>query len=251
MKRIDLNADVGEGAGSDAGLVPLVSSVNIACGAHAGDLRTMRRAVELAILSGAAIGAHPGFADRANFGRADVSLPRGGAGELVVDQVTMLEGVASALGARVGHVKLHGALYNMAARDGSLAGEIAGALAEAMRESGASWTLVGLAGSGLLAAGRAAGLRVKGEAFVDRGYRADGTLVPRSEAGSLLADPAVAVRQALRIASEGMVIARDGAEVPIEADTLCIHGDTPGAVEFARSVRAALAAEGIEVGHWT
>jgi UPF0271 protein len=251
MKRIDLNADVGEGVVTDAELVPLVSSVNIACGAHAGDLRTMRRAVEIAIQSGAAIGAHPGFADRANFGRLDISLPSGAAGELVVDQVALLEGVASSLGARVGHVKLHGALYNMAARDGALAGEIAGALARAMRESGAKWILVGLAGSKLLAAGRAAGLRVKAEAFADRGYRSDGSLVPRSEAGSLLADPAMAVRQALRIATEGMVIAHDGTEVPIEADTLCIHGDTPGAVEFARSVRSALAAAGIDVGHWT
>jgi UPF0271 protein len=250
VKRIDLNADVGEGAGTDAELVPLVSSVNIACGAHAGDLGIMRRAVELAIRSGAAIGAHPGFADRANFGRIDISLPPGAAGELVVDQVVLLEGVATSLGARVGHVKLHGALYNMAARDGALAGEIAGALAQAMRGSGAKWTLVGLAGSKLIAAGRAAGLRVKGEAFADRAYRPDGTLVPRSEAGSLITDPDAAVRQALIIASEGKATAQDGSEVRIEADTLCIHGDSPGATEFARRIRAALAAAGIGVGHW-
>jgi UPF0271 protein len=251
VKRVDLNADVGEGSGSDAELVPLVSSVNIACGAHAGDLTTMRHAVELAIGSGAAIGAHPGFADRANFGRVDVALPPGRAGELVVDQVALLEGVALELGTRVGHVKLHGALYNMAARDAALAGEIAGALARAARGPGPRWTLVGLAGSKLIAAGRAAGLRVRGEAFIDRAYRPDGSLVPRSEPGSLISEPAAAVRQALKIASEGRVAARDGTEIPIEADTLCIHGDSPGAVEFARSVRAALAASGIAVGHWT
>lgn len=250
MRSIDLNADVGEGAECDAELVPLVSSVNIACGAHAGDLTTMERAVALAVSAGAAIGAHPGFADRGNFGRAEISLPPGAAGELVVDQVALLGGIAARFGARVGHVKLHGALYNMAARDGALAAEIAGALAQAMRESGATWTLVGLAGSRLLGAGRAAGLRVKAEAFADRAYRPDGTLVPRNEPGSLVADPAAAVRQALRIASGGKVTARDGTEFAIEADTLCIHGDTPGAVEFARSVRAALAAAGIEVGRW-
>jgi UPF0271 protein len=250
VRRIDLNADVGEGAGYDAELVPLVSSVNIACGAHAGDVATMSRTVELAMKSGAAIGAHPGFADRANFGRVDICLPRGAAGELVVAQVALLEGIASALGARVGHVKLHGALYNMAARDGELAAEIAGALASAMRGSGAQWTLVGLAGSRLIAAGRAAGLRVKGEAFADRAYRSNGTLVPRSEPGSLIEDPAAAVRQALSIASEGKVTAQDASEVRIEADTLCIHGDNPGAPEFARRIRAGLAAAGIEVARW-
>jgi UPF0271 protein len=250
MKRIDLNADVGEGAGHDAELVPLVSSVNIACGAHAGDPVIMRRTVELAMKHGAAIGAHPGFFDRENFGRVDISLPRGAAGELAVDQVVLLQGVASALGARVGHVKLHGALYTMAGRDGALAGEIAGALARAMRASGAQWTLVGLAGSKLLAAGRAAGLEVKSEAFADRAYRTDGSLVPRSDEGSLVASPAAAVRQALSIASEGIVFAHDGTPVAVEADTLCIHGDGPAAVESARRIREGLAAAGIAVGHW-
>jgi UPF0271 protein len=250
MRSIDLNADVGEGAGSDADLVPLVTSVNIACGAHAGDPDTMRRTVELAIRHGVAIGAHPGFADRRNFGRAEVFLPPGSAGELVVAQAVLLQEIASALGARVGHVKLHGALYNMAARDTALAEEIAGALAAAMRASGAQWTLVALAGSKLIGAGRAAGLRVKGEAFADRAYRPDGTLAPRSEPGSVVADPAAAVRQALAIASEGIVTARDGSLVPVEADTLCIHGDGPGAAELARSIRGGLAAAGIRVRHW-
>jgi UPF0271 protein len=250
VRRIDLNADVGEGAGYDAELVPLVSSVNIACGAHAGDVATMRRTVELAIATGRRSVRIRVSRTGANFGRVDICLPRGAAGELVVAQVALLEGIASALGARVGHVKLHGALYNMAARDGELAAEIAGALASAMRGSGAQWTLVGLAGSRLIAAGRAAGLRVKGEAFADRAYRSNGTLVPRSEPGSLIEDPAAAVRQALSIASEGKVTAQDASEVRIEADTLCIHGDNPGAPEFARRIRAGLAAAGIEVARW-
>lgn len=244
---MDLNADVGEGFGTDAELVPLVTSVNIACGAHAGDPETMRRTVALALGHGVAIGAHPGFADRANFGRREVVLGPGAAGALVVGQVAALQAIALPLGARVGHVKLHGALYNMAARDAGLAAEVAGALAEAMREGRNDWALVGPAGSMLLAAGRARGLRVRSEAFADRSYRRDGTLAPRSEAGSVIADAAAAARQALRIAAEGIVTASDGTEVPIDADTLCIHGDSPGAVEFARSIRAALAAAGIAV----
>ncbi|HXN34817.1 MAG TPA: 5-oxoprolinase subunit PxpA [Opitutaceae bacterium] len=244
---IDLNADVGEGSGSDAELVPLVTSVNIACGAHAGDPATMRRTVALALSHGVAIGAHPGFGDRVNFGRREVALEPGAAGALVVGQVAELVAIAAPLGARVGHVKLHGALYNMAARDGALAAEIAGALAGAMRAGGADWALVGPAGSKLLSAGRERGLRVRSEAFADRSYGSDGMLRPRSEAGSVIADAAAAVRQALRIASEGIVTASDGTEVPIAADTLCIHGDSPGAAEFARQIRAALAAAGIAV----
>jgi UPF0271 protein len=250
MNRIDLNADVGEGMESDAELVPLVSSVNVACGAHAGDPETMRRTVALAISHGIAIGAHPGFADRGSFGRAEVALAPGAAGELVVAQVALLQGIAAGLGARVGHVKLHGALYNMAARDAALAAEIAGALAAAMRACGAQWDLVALAGSRLVAAGRTAGLRVKAEAFADRAYRSDGTLVARGEPGSVIADPGAALRQALAIVSEGTVTARDGALVQVRADTLCIHGDSPGAVDFARRIRGGLAAAGVQVRHW-
>jgi UPF0271 protein len=240
---IDLNADVGEGFGSDTELIALVSSVNIACGAHAGDPETMRGTIELALKHGAAIGAHPGFADRENFGRKEMVLPPGEAGRLVVGQVASLEKIAAALGARVGHVKLHGALYNMAARDEKLAREVAGAL----RESGGDWILVGLAGSRLVSAGRAMGIRVAQEAFADRLYRNDGSLTPRSEKGAVIADEAAAVGQAVRIASEGLVTASDGAAVPVKADTLCIHGDSPGAVTFARRIRAGLAAAGIPV----
>jgi UPF0271 protein len=246
MSSIDLNADVGEGVGSDADLVPLVSSVNIACGAHAGDRETMRRTVGLAIRHGAAIGAHPGFADRENFGRLEVSLSPGGARELVLRQVAILQEEAAGLGARVRHVKLHGALYNMASRDDAVAAEVAGAVGAL----GGALVLVGLAGGRLLDAGRAGGLRVKAEAFADRAYMPDGTLAPRSVAGSVIADPETALRQALGIVLERRVTARDGSAVRVEADTLCIHGDSPGAAEFARRIRAGLAAAGVAVRSW-
>jgi 5-oxoprolinase (ATP-hydrolysing) subunit A len=246
---IDLNADVGEGCASDVDLVPLVTSANIACGAHAGDRDTMRRAVELALRSGAAIGAHPGFADRENFGRRELSISPAAAAGLVVGQARILMEVASELGARVGHVKLHGALYNMAARDRALAEAVASALAEESRSSGSRLILVALAGSVLASVGRDLGLRVVGEAFADRTYRRDGTLTPRSEQGAVIGDADAAARQAVRIARDGSVAAADGAEVRVEAGTICLHGDGPSAVEFARRVRRELAAAGIDVVH--
>ena len=244
---IDLNADVGEGCPSDGELVALVSSVNIACGAHAGDEATMRGAVELALRHGAAIGAHPGFADREHFGRREIPMAPAQAAALVVDQAMLLQKVASGLGARVGHVKLHGALYNMAARDRSLAAAVVDALAEAGRRAGSQWTLVALAGSEMVSIARARGLKVSTEAFADRSYRRDGTLTPRSDPGAVIADVDAAVRQVLRIAREGIVLSADGAEVPVEADTICLHGDSPRALSFARRIRAELAAAGIAV----
>jgi UPF0271 protein len=244
---IDLNADVGEGCGSDPDLVPLVTSVNIACGAHAGGRDTMRRTIELALLHGAGIGAHPGFADRENFGRRELSISPAAAAGLVLGQARMLEDVAAELGAGVGHVKLHGALYNMASRDAALAHAIASALAADTRPSGKPWILVALAGSVLAAAGRNLGLRVVGEAFADRTYRRDGSLTPRTEPGAVIEDADAASRQALRIAQDRRVAAADGAEVQVEAGTLCLHGDSPSAVDFARRLRRDLAAAGIQV----
>ncbi len=244
---IDLNADVGEGCGSDAELVPLVSSVNIACGAHAGDEGTMREALRLALAHGAAIGAHPGFADREHFGRRELSVSPDEAAALVLGQARRLQGLARALGATVGHVKLHGALYGMAARDGALAKAVASALAEDARRSGSEWVLVALAGSVLARVGREHGLRVLGEAFADRAYGRDGTLLPRSAPGAVIADAAAAARQALRIAREGAVVAVGGELVPVDADTICIHGDSAGAAGLARLIRGELAAAGIAV----
>lgn len=244
---IDLNADVGEGGGHDEELVPLVTSVNIACGAHAGDLDTMRRTVALALRSGSAIGAHPGFADREHFGRREIPIEPDSAKALIVGQVAALEAVASALGARISHVKLHGALYNMASRDRALAAAVVDALMEGTARSGPARMLVALAGSELHALARSRGLRVLGEAFADRSYRSDGTLTPRSAPGAVIGDEDAAVRQALRLAAEGSVRAADGTVVAVDADTICLHGDSPHSVQFAQRIRAAFAKAKIEV----
>jgi 5-oxoprolinase (ATP-hydrolysing) subunit A len=244
---IDLNADVGEGSGHDEDLIPLVSSVNVSCGAHAGDAGTISRALELARRHGAAIGAHPGFADREHFGRWERAVSPAEAAALVLEQALHLESVAAGLGARVGHVKLHGALYNMAARDPALAAAVVEALAARNRAAAHPWSLVALAGSVMVTLGRSAGLRVLGEAFADRGYAPDGALVPRTERGALLAEEEAAVGQALRIAREGTVVSVDGTVVPVDAETICLHGDGPGVVGLARRLRARLEAAGIAV----
>jgi 5-oxoprolinase (ATP-hydrolysing) subunit A len=244
---IDLNADVGEGMATDKDLMPLVSSVNVACGAHAGDEATMRATIGLALRHGVAIGAHPGFADRENFGRKELSIQPAAAAGLVIGQARLLSDLAAGLGAEVGHVKLHGALYNMAARDEALANAIAAALAAEVLDRGRSWALVALAGSVLASIGRERGLRVVGEAFADRTYRRDGTLTPRSQPGAVIDDPEAAARQALQIATAGSVTSTDGADVTIDAGTICVHGDRPSAVAFAHRVRSSLADAGVAV----
>ena len=238
MPRIDLNCDLGEGAGHDAGLMPLITSANLACGAHAGDEATMRATVVLANQHGVAIGAHPGFADRANFGRREVALPATALRELVMTQIAALARLSP-----LTHVKPHGALYNLAARDAA----VATVFASAVKAVDASLILFALAGSELVRAGRAAGLRVAEEVFADRTYQRDGSLTPRSQPGALITDEAVAVAQVLRMVREGMVRATDGTEVPVKADTVCVHGDGPHAVAFARRLRAELAKAGIEL----
>lgn len=244
---IDLNADVGEGVGSDAALVPLVSSVNIACGAHAGDEASMRETIRLALRHGIGIGAHPGFADREHFGRRELAVSPADAAELVVSQVARLQAVAAGLGARVGHIKLHGALYNMAARDLALAAAVAAAIALHRDRSGGPPVLYALAGSLLVAEGRRAGLRVLGEGFADRAYRADGSLQPRTEPGAVIEDPGATAEQALLIATGHVTVGRDGSTIPIDAETLCVHGDSPAAVASARAIRERLDAAGIAV----
>jgi UPF0271 protein len=242
--RVDLNADVGEGAGSDAELMPAISSANVACGWHAGDSSTMRVSVELARAHGAAIGAHPGFADRDGFGRREMTISPRQAEDLVVRQIDALARIAAAQGVRLQHVKAHGALYNMAARDESLAASVARATASV----DPSLVLVGLAGSHLIAAGARAGLRTASEVFADRGYRSDGSLVPRDQPGALLEDVGVVVPRVLGMIRDRSVIAVDGTPVPIDVETICLHGDTPGAVAFARRLREALTAAGVVIG---
>ena len=238
---IDLNADVGEECGGDEALLPLVTSCNIACGAHAGDAATMRRTVELALGHGVRIGAHPGYADRANFGRVTVPLEPDAIADLVGSQIAALARIAGECGAVLRHVKPHGALYNLAARDELVADAIARSVAAFDR----GLILVALADSVLVAAGKAHGLPVAREAFVDRAYHADGTLRPRHLPGAVHSDPARAISQALALAAGQPFAAYDGAMLRRQADTLCIHGDTPQALEFARALRAALREAGI------
>ena len=242
-RTIDLNADVGEGCGQDAALMPLISSANIACGGHAGDADSMREAVALAIEHGVAIGAHPSYPDREHFGRRDMHLSARELHECIVAQIDSLATVARAAGTRLRHVKPHGALYNMAARDA----ELAGVVVTAIRSIDSSLMLFGLAGSALLAAAEGAGLRAVSETFADRAYKADGSLLPRSQPGSVVHDEAAVADRAVAMARDGTVIAVDGSRIAIRADTICIHGDTPGAVALAQRIRDAFFAAGIRV----
>jgi len=233
---VDLNCDLGEGAGHDAELMPWITSANIACGAHAGDEATMRATVELAQQQGVAIGAHPGFADREQFGRRELALTSAEIRALVAAQIAALRAFAP-----VRHVKPHGALYNLAARDRVVADSIA----EAVHAADPALVLFALAGSELVRAGRARGLRVAEEVFADRTYRADGSLTPRSQPGALIEDEERAAAQVVRMVREGRVRAGDGSDVSIAADTICLHGDGAHAVAFARRLNAELQRAGV------
>lgn len=249
MPRIDLNADVGEafGAwamGSDADLLAIVTSANVACGFHAGDPVVMDRTVALAVRAGVALGAHPGHPDLRGFGRRAIHADPGEIERDVLYQVGALQAFARAHGTRVGHVKPHGALYNQAAEDEVVARAIARGVARAGREL----ILVGLASTpAMRRAAEAEGLRFAAEAFADRRYTGAGTLQSRREPGSVLTDPAQAAAQAVKIATEGRVTATDGREVTLQAETLCLHGDNPAAVANAAAVRRALEAAGVAV----
>ena len=242
MTSVDLNADVGEGM-DDAGILPYLTSANVACGFHAGDPETMDATVALALALGVRVGAHPGYPDRENFGRLRMEMSAGAIERLILYQVSALEGFVGSRGKLLSHVKPHGALYHAAARSA----EVARAIAEGVRRAGGDLILFGQSGSLLLEAGREAGLPVAAEAFADRRYKPDGTLVPRGETGALLTDPEEAAEQAERLAGEGFVLANDGSRIAIEADTICLHGDTPGAAAIARRVRERLQQKGIRV----
>jgi len=239
---IDLNADVGEGL-RDEEILPFVTSANVACGLHAGDPGTMDETVTLALARGVRVGAHPGYADPANFGRLPVSMSADAIENLVLYQIAALDGFVRSRGGSLSHVKPHGALYHR----GAEFPDVARAIAEAVRRFETGLILVGAAGSLLPEAGRDAGLTVGEEGFADRRYRPDGTLVPRGEAGALLTDPEEAAGQALSLARDGFAVAWDGSRVNLKVDTLCLHGDTPGAAAIARRVRERLDEEGIRV----
>ena len=240
--RIDLNADVGEGY-DDRALMPFLTSVNVACGGHAGDERTMAATVEMALFRGIAVGAHPSYPDREHFGRRELALSAEEIEAAVRSQVSALAAITAEVGAELVHVKPHGALYNVAAADLMTAR----AIARAVRAVDRRLRLVGLAGSKLLAAAAEIGLVAASEAFADRRYAADGSLAPRGRAGAVIEDPAEAAEQALRIVRDGEVAAVGGARVGVHAETLCLHGDTPGAAAIARAVHERLRAAGVDV----
>jgi UPF0271 protein len=252
VPRIDLNADVGEGIGpwpmgDDERLIPLVTSANVACGAHAGDPLTIERAVALAIRHGVAVGAHPGYPDLVGFGRRDLDMTPAELRASVIHQVAAVAGFARAGGVALAHVKAHGALYTRMARDAATAEVVAGAVAAVAPEA----IFVALAGSLALDAGRAAGLRVAAEAFADRAYEPDGSLRSRQLEGAVLATAGDAAAQAVSIARDGRVRTHDGTVLTVEAETICIHGDTPGAAAYATAVRAALEDAGVTVAGLT
>jgi 5-oxoprolinase (ATP-hydrolysing) subunit A len=243
LAQLDFNCDLGEGCGNDAAIVPLVSSASIACGGHAGDAASMRTTAALCLRHGVAIGAHPSFEDREHFGRRELNLAADAVHASVKHQVEALASICAALGTRMNHVKPHGALYNVAARDRP----IAEAVAEAVRAVDPSLVLFGLSGSRLTDAGRALGLQVAHEVFAERAYDADGRLAPRATPGAVIEDLDASLAQVRRLLHDGVVVARDGSVVALHADTLCLHGDRPDAVAFASALRAALEAEGVDV----
>ena len=243
MVKIDLNADLGEGSSADAELMTLVTSVNIACGFHAGDAQTMLGSVRNAIKNGVAIGAHPSFPDRENFGRTAMDLPPETVYAQVLYQIGALEAMVRAQNGLMRHVKPHGMLYNQAAKDADLAD----AIARAVWDCSPQLILVGLAGSELIRAGQRLGLTTRQEVFADRGYQPDGSLVPRTQAGALISDEGKALAQTLEMVRAGRVTAVDGTPANVQADTVCLHGDGEHALQFARRLQAAFSEEGILV----
>jgi UPF0271 protein len=246
--RIDLNCDMGESfgpwkMGNDIAILDHVTSANIACGFHAGDPLTMLGVVKAAFEKGVKVGAHPGLPDLVGFGRRSMQVSAAEVHAMVVYQVGALSGVARALGGRLNHVKAHGALYNMAAKDPALAD----AIARAVRDVDPELVLFGLAGSEFVAAAARSGLRHASEVFGDRTYQQDGSLSPRSKPGAMIEDPDLAAAQVKRMVTEGLVRSQQGVDVKVQADTLCIHGDQPAALAFVKRIRADLAADGIEV----
>jgi UPF0271 protein len=245
---IDLNADVGESFGAytighDAGLMRSITSASVAAGFHGGDPSVLRRTIRLARASGVAVGAHPGFPDLSGFGRRDMHLTPQEAEDCVLYQVAVVAGVASAEDVRLQHVKPHGALYNMAARDGLLAAAIVRAVLAFDRRL----VLFAPPESALSRAGRAAGLRVAAEGFADRAYEPDGSLASRQKPNAVIEDPATVVARAVRMVRDGAVEALDGSLLTLRVETICVHGDTSGSDRLATSLRAGLDAAGIMV----
>lgn len=248
MYKVDLNSDLGESFGAytiglDSEVIAHISSANVACGYHAGDPLVMDRTVGLCKDAGVAVGAHPGYPDLMGFGRRNIACSPKDAKAYVKYQLGALMAFTAAHGLKLQHCKPHGALYNMAAKDQALAQ----AIAEAVAEVDSGIILLGLANSFLISEAKKAGLRAASEVFADRAYQADGSLVPRSKPGAVIHDKDEAIARTVRMVKEGKVTAITGEEVPLAADSICVHGDNPSAVEFVKNIRAVLTAEGVEI----
>jgi 5-oxoprolinase (ATP-hydrolysing) subunit A len=242
MPRIDFNCDLGEGCGDDAAIMPWITSANIACGAHAGDDATIRETLRLCRAHGVVAGAHPGYADREHFGRRELALPHAELVALVRDQVALMDMLAREQGVVLHHVKPHGALYNLSARDL----DTAMAVAEGVHAYDPSLLLVGLSGSMSIDAAQSLGLPTAHEVFAERGYSADGRLLPRGTPGAVL-DTDAAIAQALGLALRSEVATASGRALRLKADTLCLHGDRADAANIARNLQAALTAAGVRI----
>lgn len=242
MPRIDFNCDLGEGCGNDAAIMPWITSANIACGAHAGDQRTILETLRLCRAHGVVAGAHPGYADREHFGRRERALPHAELVALVRDQIALMDRLAREQGLSLRHVKPHGALYNQAAREP----DIAAAIAEAVHGYDPSLLLVGLSGSVSIRAAEAVGLRTAHEVFAERGYGPDGRLLPRGMSGAVL-ESGTATAQALGLALHNTVTLHDGCTLRLRADTLCLHGDRADAADVARILHTALTTAGVRI----
>ena len=248
MTRIDLNCDMGESFGAwqmghDSEVMASITSANVACGFHGGDPRVMRQTVRLARQHGVAVGVHPGLPDLVGFGRREMKVTPSELEDMMLYQIGALAAMAAVEGVRMQHVKPHGALYNMTSAEPELAEAVARAVVAFDREL----ILLGLPQSALIRAGEQAGLRTAGEAFADRAYEPDGSLTSRRKAGSVIHDPETVVARAVRMVTDGGVVATDGSWLPLKVDTICTHGDTPGAHDLVRRLRAALIAHGIAV----
>jgi len=241
--RVDLNADVGEECGDDATLIPLLTSANVACGGHAGGPEVMLRTVQLCLEHGVRMGAHVSYPDREHFGRRDLALSPGQVSTSVGEQLQALSTAARAAGTRFIYVKAHGALYNRMADDAATAD----AVIAAVRNFDPALALLTLPGSVAMQRAAALGLQAVGEAFADRGYRDDGRLQPRNEPGSVLTDPETVAARALHWVREGVITSVSGRAVKVEARSLCVHGDTPGAVALAQAIRRALLDAGVRL----
>ena len=243
MKSIDLNCDLGEGFENDGEIMPFISSANIACGAHAGDHDTMKRTIELAMQHGVKAGAHPGFADKANFGRIELPVTGEEVYTLVGEQIQLLEKIAAGIQCKLHHVKPHGALYNMAARNKSLAA----AIARAIKDFNPELILYGLSGSFLISEGKALGLKTASEVFADRTYDDTGNLTPRSQPSALISSDEEALNQVLKLVNEGFITSVTGNLVAVQTETVCIHGDGDHAVSFAQKIFSTLKQCNIEI----